>query len=50
MPPKAVRYRVEFKDPLMNTWRSLAVALTRKDAEMQRKLTNVFETRMKEEE
>lgn len=50
MPPRVVRFRVEFRDPIMNTWRTLSVEHTRKDAETQRKLTNMFETRMKEEE
>jgi hypothetical protein len=50
MPPKALRYRVEFLDTIMNTWRALAVALTRKDAEALRKIVTLYDTRMKEEE
>jgi len=50
MPPKAVRFRVEFKDTIMNTWRALAVGLTRKDAETLRKIVTLYDTRMKEED
>lgn len=33
MPPKAKRWRVWFKDPLMNTWRPLTGPLTKADAD-----------------
>jgi hypothetical protein len=33
MPPKAKRYRVWVKDPILNTWRVIATEQTVKDAE-----------------
>lgn len=33
MPPKAKRYRVWFKDPILNTWRAIATELTKAEAD-----------------